>query len=457
MKRALCILLTVVMIIAMFSGCAEAGEAGELEPLRILVDADAPEFAEESCKKMMEEFIEYAVSVGGPTDVVIEVLPSLDNARESALDRIRTEIMAGDGPDLFIVRSDRGVNDRDLLFPIPEKAMENGLFLPLDKYIKKAQFMEWDKHTKAIMDAGRDRFGQQMIPMVYTTPLTFYRTADIPDVKPEADTSWQDMLEDETNILRTAATWRHSVKGNDEFKESENSYLEYILGDLADFRKDKLLFSEEELLQRVIEVIETENAYKEKEISSGFAHYQTRIYPGFDYDLDHHLGPGLWIDTRYTKPDQYRGIQFKDEQTMIPIYSDDGGVTATIAAFTAINANTRRAEDAFFIMDLLLSRYWQQQLNLYDVYFGGGAAGIPVHEDLMQKGYPIRPIFYIKQANYQEYSRVREQITRAYFRGDFTDSFEELYKECKPAYVSGKDIEPIVAEFYQKLKIMIAE
>ena len=174
MKRALCVLLAVVLIVSIFSGCAEAGEVGELEPLRILVDANASEFAERSCKKMMEEFVEYAASIGGPTDVIIEVLPDLDAARESAIERIRTEIMGGGGPDLFIVRSDRGeVSRRELLFPIPEKAMENGLFLPLDKYIKKAQFMEWDKHTEAIMDAGRDRYGQQMIPMVYTTPLTF--------------------------------------------------------------------------------------------------------------------------------------------------------------------------------------------------------------------------------------------------------------------------------------------
>ena len=91
------------------------------------------------------------------------------------------------------------------------------------------------------------------------------------------------------------------------------------------------------------------------------------------------------------------------------------------------------------------------------MYFGSGAAGIPVHEDLMQIQYPVDDIFYITTDNFEEYSRVREQITRAYFRGDFTDSFDELYKQCKVAYEQDEDLMPIVSEFYEKLKIMMAE
>ena len=451
-RRQIAIFLAAVLIIVgMFSSCKEP------EPLRILVDADAREFSEHSCKKMMEEFVEIATVLGGPSDVIVEVLPDLDEERETAIQRIRTEIMAGDGPDLFIVRSNKGMNSLELLFPIPEKAMANGLFLPLDDYIEKAQFMEWDKHTAAIMAAGRDAYGQQMIPMVYTTPLTFFRESDIPEVKPEKETTWQDMLEDESGVLPTATTWFHRGEEEYNFEYSDGHYLDYILGDLADFETDKLLFTEDELLQRVTEVIEMEKAYAADKFEHVPKHYQTRMHVGYDYALDHGFPIGRWVDTRSWGDDPYRGIRFEDAQTMIPIYSDDGGVTATIAAFAAINANTKRADDAFFILDLLFSREWQQKLDLYSTYFGGGAAGIPVHEDLMQIQYPVDDIFYITTDNFEEYSRVREQITRAYFRGDFTDSFDELYKQCKVAYEQDEDLMPIVSEFYEKLKIMMAE
>lgn len=450
-KKISAVILAVLVIMAVFTGCAEP------EPLRILVDADAREFSEQSCKSMMEDFVEIAAGLGGPSDVIIEVLPDLDETRETALERIRTEIMAGNGPDLFVVRCNRGENSRDLLFPIPEKAMANGLFLPLDDYIENAQFMEWEKHTQVIMEAGRDAYGQQMIPMVYTMPLTFYRESDIPDVKPGKDTTWKDMLEDESGILAAATTWFHRDTEEYRFINSDHHYLEYILGDLADFESDTLLFTEEELLARVTEVLDMENAYMSGEIPPVPAHYQTRMHIGYDYKLDHGMPYGMWIDTRFGGADPYRGIRFEDAQTVIPIYSDDGGVTASIAAFAAINANTKRADEAFFLLDLLLSREWQQKLDLYDEYFGGGAAGIPIHEDLMQRRYPVNSIFFITNDNFEEYSRVREQITRAHFRGDLPDCFDDMFRKCKAAYARGQDIAPIVAEYYAKLKIMMAE
>lgn len=451
MKKVLYILCAVLCLAVVFTGCSK-----EPEPLRILVDADAREFANDSCAGSVSDFLSSVAEQGGPTDVEVEVLPDGGNEREAALERIRTEIMAGKGPDLYIVRSYRGVNSRDLMFPIPEKAMENGLFLPLDEYIENAQFMEWEKNTKVIMDAGRDEYGQQMIPLTYTMPLTFYRTADIPGVKPEKDTTWQDMISDESGVLTTAATWRHYGLTEYRFMDSEDNYLEYILGDFADFKSDALLFTEEELLTRITEVIETDKAYAAEEIPEVPAHYQARMHVGYD------RGPQNGYDsssgTRDWSGESYRGIEFNDPQTMIPIYSDDGGVTATVTGFMAIDANTDRAEDAFFLLDFIMSREWQRKNVLY-AHYEKEAGGIPVHEDLMQRTCPIfaRSQFYLLDENYAEYSRVREQINRVYFQGTFTDIFDDMYWECRSAYDRGEDLMPIVEEYYTQLKILMAE
>ena len=459
MKKVLYILCAVLCLAVVFTGCSK-----EPEPLRILVDADAREFANDSCAGSVSDFLSSVAEQGGPTDVEVEVLPDSGNEREVALERIRTEIMAGRGPDLFIIRCYRGLNARDLMFPIPEKAMANGLFLPLDEYIENAQFMEWEKNTKVIMDAGRDEYGQQMIPLTYTMPLTFYRTEDIPGVKPEKDTTWQDMLSDESGVLTTAATWRHYGLTEYRFMDSEDNYIEYILGDFADFKSDTLLFTEEELLTRVTELIETDKAYAAGEIPEAPAHYQTRMHVG--YDRGPQTGYYSTLDIRDLSPESYRGIKYNDVQTMIPIYSDDGGVTATVSSFAAINANTKRAEDAFFILDLFLSRYWQQRHPLYTLFFSRGQAGVPVYEDLMRLECPIEYMeytgsipytFYLTNENYAEYSRVREQITRVYFQGDCTDIFDDMYWECRSAYDRGEDLMPIVEEYYTQLKILMAE
>ena len=89
--------------------------------------------------------------------------------RKTVLQRIRTEIMAGEGPDVFLMRytpawkfAAGGVmieNDyegTDFLFRYPEKAMETGLFLPLDEYIENnAELGEWDEIVQPVLDAGR--------------------------------------------------------------------------------------------------------------------------------------------------------------------------------------------------------------------------------------------------------------------------------------------------------------
>ena len=85
-------------------------------------------------------------------------------------------------------------------------------------------------------------------------------------------------------------------------------------------------------------------------------------------------------------------VLLRDEATtMIPIYSDEGGVTATVTSFACINRNAKHAEEAFFILDLLMSREVQQEARQYKLYnlIGDLNLSIPMHMDLMQEEYPI--------------------------------------------------------------------
>ena len=67
------------------------------------------------------------------------------------------------------------------------------MFLPLDSYIEKAQFMEWDKLTPVVMDAGRTEKGQFLLPMTYTVPAVAFRRSDV-EHTPSKDMKWEDML-----------------------------------------------------------------------------------------------------------------------------------------------------------------------------------------------------------------------------------------------------------------------
>jgi len=455
MKKTLCILLAVLMIIGLFSGCAEK----EPEPLRILVDAGEADRMDQTVKEVMKGFVDTIRMVGGPTDIEVEVLPAskYGTARETALTRIRTEIMSGKGPDVIIARCTMD-NDLDPLFPVVEKTMNNDVFMPLDKYIENAQYMEWDKHTAVIMDAGRNRFGQVGIPMPYTLPLTHFRESDIEGVKPSAETTWEEMITDESGVLSVSATWKHYGKGEYFFRDSADNYIECVLGEIADYRKEKLLFTEEELLQRTLEVLKLERDYNDGKYDHVPAHYQTRMFSDYDNeDLPETVTP-RFIRTEQTIK-ELRGVLYEDKQTMIPIYADDGGVTATVTSYAAINANTRRPEDAFLVLDLILSKGYQQSFDLYDNWLTVEGRGIPVHEDIMKKSTPSGQLglFWLSNENYDEYDRVRQQIRYVQFEGGLSVVFDEMYAKCKTADAKGEDCAPIVAEYYNILKQMMAE
>ena len=144
------VILVLVLLLMLFcSGCS-----GEPEPLRICVDANSVGTNPKSCETIMQSFLETVAMMGGPSDVVLEIVPRSGVERETAIDRIRTEIMSGKGPDVFIVPCGDGyLTSEPSLFPVPEKTLEAGIFLPLDEYIENAQFMDWDKQTAVVMEA----------------------------------------------------------------------------------------------------------------------------------------------------------------------------------------------------------------------------------------------------------------------------------------------------------------
>lgn len=70
-------------------------------------------------------------------------LPRTGAERESQLTSIRTEVLAGKGPDIFICSCPNFDYDNSKpLFLFPNQVMERRVFLPLDSYLENAEYME---------------------------------------------------------------------------------------------------------------------------------------------------------------------------------------------------------------------------------------------------------------------------------------------------------------------------
>ena len=314
--------------------------------------------------------------------------------------------------------------------------------MPLDSYIKSAAQSDWDKLISAVMEAGQTDEGQVLAPLMYTLPVTIVRKEDVPEAPP-AGTTWQEMLEDETNILRNAAVVESfGVAGG--LAPSADRNILSILGQFADYEAGELLFSEGDL-QQCMEVLLT----LRNEIDSDDA------LPEYAQGILYGAAPLTMEPSR----SEGRPLCRNDPMTMIPVYAKDGGVTATVEAYAGINRNTKHAEEAFFVVDYLMRAESQQNLKMFYIM-----NALPVHEDVLSEEYPQqRFASYFIDENFEALSNMRDQITNVVFNNTLVRSLDDLYFDLYYNYNEQGEVPPqqaiedAVHETYGTLKQMLSE
>ncbi len=461
----------------MFSGCAK-----EPEPLRICIDSridydidTMPDSPYTSIEKATELFLGRLTDAGGPTDIVVEYIPSVGAERETTIDRLRVEIGSGGGPDIFIMSCDSKISSShksEALFLMPEKAMYLGTFLPLDEYMeRRTKHAEWDQMNQVVLEAGKNEEGQQIIPLAYTFPIATYRQWEATHV-PDKSLTWNDMLTSDDINLRAAAVWTDTTGVNFEgcpFIYSRDGLPEFILGDIADFGTEELLFTKEELRKCMEDIFDLGAKFTAGEFAGAATHYNEFV--GLQYNWD--TGAIDFDNGKVFK--EHGGVAANTDATMIPLYSNDGGVTAKITAYAAINRNTPRPKDAYEVIDFFLSKEIQRG-GIYTFFYSDytdNTQSVPMDNRLMNGSEnslyewgvhnkidpePRNMEWYMKPVNFEAYAAVRDQITRARFRDVLDIQFYELYWDYHLAesFDTGKQDE-VINEAYESMQRMLKE
>lgn len=363
------------------------------------------------------------------------LVPFQDPDCSNYLTNLRVELMAGKGPDVFLADSFTGsmYSDRSPLFPFPEKLMENNTFLALDEYIANARYMEVDKLFQAAVEAGKNSQGQQMIlPMTYGLILGEVEE-DYP--LPE-DLSTREALQGSDDLY--VRYMGHPGTDNDL----------YPLGVLADFKNEELSFTEEELLDLAMEGFAYGKGQRMedwKKVSELWEASPVRAYMPRQYSFGYMGASELILGRSEDAP----------EVKFFPMRNKDDGVTATVNAYLAVNANTPYPEAAFAVIDKLLSKDGQQNAEHYWY-----CNGLPTYLDIGSKEDPYKNslIWYMSENELAQLVDIREQVNAVKF---YTPLDREAAVNLNPAIyaedATEDSVKKAVHDTYMTMKMMLAE
>ena len=115
---------------------------------------------------------EYETGHEGVT-VELEFLPSANDApeeRERRLEQLRTEIIAGGGPDVYLLPGSTGSS---MLFPDVVQSMRSGLFYDISAFYDADDGLGKETLVTAVMDAGLVGEARYVLPLRYNCPVIY--------------------------------------------------------------------------------------------------------------------------------------------------------------------------------------------------------------------------------------------------------------------------------------------
>lgn len=364
----------------------------------------------------IQDFFAYVPGNGKDFLIITETIPPEGQERDAALSRIRTEILAGEGFDVFLCTcwAPGRREDEVGLFMFPDQAMENQIFLPLDDYISGAKHMEWDRLMPAVMEAGKGKAGQMLLPLAY-----------------EFDVFLLDK-DRFSSTIEFPATWDELAESGDKLARSLAGYgtLYDMMGELADYGKDVPAFSEEELFDYTKRFLDHFKRVQPEAIVPVFVNFSDGKFNGPDHQLD-----------------LLNGREFD----FFSSYNRKGGITADITAFAGINRNSAHPDEAFTVLDFLLSRDVQKNFAIYSAMHS-----LPTHMDLYSNQCPAHGQA-MNEAHFQSFCALRDQINVAKFYTPLEGAMLGITARYDFKNGTEEDLKMIVHKQYMEMSMMLAE
>ena len=268
--------------------------------------------------------------------VEVEKLPTDSEERAAALQQTRTELMAGDGADLFLftMPSPMGSEEpAESLFPDPNQTLRSGVFADLSDYTKDDP--AFAACVPEVMAAGAVDGRQVALPLSYSWAF-YYATQENLDLCGIAD----------ADLSQGPAEVAETLEGNAKGVGNAPFFATYILPALpqpVDYDAGSVLVTEDEIASLL-------TTFRSLAVASSDATEESGTTM---------TAPFL----TYTPANAQSDLAEGQTPRCFPYLSTDGTVSAVVNTFAAVRGNCAHLESAYAFLSFLLSDERQKEID----------------------------------------------------------------------------------------------
>ena len=368
-KTLLALLLVLLMICGLLSGCA-ASPDGENSPKDTSVPDTTSSDGKVHLHVVAEEYDLRSIYVSALAelynirnkDVVVEVelIPADVTLREPVLSRIRTEILAGQGPDIFVLPTYPMRRTRlhriyqDPLIPDVAQSMRNLVFADISALYEADQELNKEELQADVMEAGVLDGARYVLPLQYNMPMLYLDRAGLETTGLDVDALTEN-IDSYLTTLINSNNGKQAATSNT--RNMSTSFGLDFFPELLDYENESVNVTTDEMsdyLEKIQKIIylrgDTTGTGSNGQALSDY------IRSGKSWhDFEHYIHVSDLFNA-----DDYQLIAKAQgwELDMVPLRNFDNQVVANVTYWTGINANCDNIEAAYeFVRQLLLKSF----------------------------------------------------------------------------------------------------
>ena len=402
------LLLSIVMLLACFSGCSNGRDTmatpqpavhtpeGTEVTLRVLTEdfngmSRMPDLIEEIAEKYSAEHENVTIE--------IEYVPfgKSDGNRDASLEQLRVAIMAGKGPDVYLLPTSFSMNE--MLFNDLELNMRNGIFREISAYYDADEDLHKEELNQTVMDAGTYGEARYILPLRYDFPVLV-----VDQEKLQSYGLTVDDISTTDKLMNTVLTSQDPALVKAAYIDT--LYMDYFFPQFVDYKNREALVTDDEIEKYMERYQEWYNRYE------GAGSYgPTSMHVYVDYGLYWMLDDYPFNIEKLSSILQSKVIEkaLDEDFDMYPLYSADGSLIAHIEYWGAVGSNCEYPDIAYDFLREFLAREAQWELNRDPI-------DISRYSSFYEDGVPVRnkgsllPLAQVVNYQITEYLPVEEDI-----------------------------------------------